>query len=494
MAKAAEASPRREGRARRETRKGQAGLTVNAGTARRRDTKKAECRKMKSDIAAGKCDKSGKPTGVNWLAATGTTQPSPQASHAPSLESTIPLQQMVPVPTETRFINMIVLAMRTLMVASLELLDSGSGSTSCPINFADDIPLLPRLANLLTLSDATGGGVECIGQRQVGYRLENGEPIVATWHVANVTNLTISTESLTPANIEVRHAKNESSLILDRCGTRTSVILHKFAKVLWLKRRGNNILDSDLRIAAVNMKPMVIEEIDSDEERQPRLRRKKEMLGMDNALEVHRTHGSESSAAQGSRDPTRQPVEASIAQRTALDLVLWSDESGGLLEPAQEEQKPEARASQLVRIPRRRPRMSLHTQASETGAVIACKEEPPTIHITDNHTESQSSRSSWPTTASCRTHLTVSCSQSWICWRRCSRHDGGNQCGGKGVSNIRSLGGGRTLTSLGMEESDIPYRWPTSNSSTGRCDSTRHERRNRHRMSTKVFLTINGSG
>ena len=345
VAKAAEASPRRERRARRETRKGQVGLTVNAGTVRRRDTKKAECRKMKSDIAAGKCDKSGKPTGVNSLAATGTTQHSPQASHTPSLESTIPLQQMVPVPTETRFINMIVLAIRTLMVASLELLDSGSGSTSCPINFADDLPLLPRLANLLTLSDATGGGVECIGQRQVGCRLENGEPIVATWHVANVTNLTISTESLTFANIEVRHTKNESSLILDRCGTRTSVILHKFAKVLCLKRRDNNILDRDLRIAAVNMKPRVIEEIDSDEERQPRLRRKKETLGMEDALEVHRTHGSEGSAAQGSRNPTRQSFEASIAQRTAPDLVLRSDESGGLLEPAQEEQKPEARVT-----------------------------------------------------------------------------------------------------------------------------------------------------
>ena len=66
---------------------------------------------------------------------------------------------------------------------------------------------------------------------KVGYRLENGEPFVVTWHVANVTNLIISTESLTGANIEVRHAKNESSMIMDRCGIQTSVILHKFAKV-----------------------------------------------------------------------------------------------------------------------------------------------------------------------------------------------------------------------------------------------------------------------
>ena len=52
-----------------------------------------------------------------------------------------------------------------------------------------------------------------------------GEPFVVTWHVANVTNLIISTESATGANIEVRHAKNEGSTIMDRSGTRTSVIL-----------------------------------------------------------------------------------------------------------------------------------------------------------------------------------------------------------------------------------------------------------------------------
>ena len=33
--------------------------------------KEAECRKMKADLAAGRCDKSGKPTGVNSLTATG---------------------------------------------------------------------------------------------------------------------------------------------------------------------------------------------------------------------------------------------------------------------------------------------------------------------------------------------------------------------------------------------------------------------------------------
>ena len=146
----------------------------------KRGHKKADCRRMKSDIAAGKCDKSGLD---NLVTATGATQPSPQASYAPSMASKIPLQQMVPVyfpcshgsqtsqPTETWYINMVVPAQKTLMVASLDgaeyaLLDSGSGLTSCPINYANDIPSLPRPANLPILSNATGGCVKCIGQRQ----------------------------------------------------------------------------------------------------------------------------------------------------------------------------------------------------------------------------------------------------------------------------------------------------------------------------------------
>ena len=161
-----------------------------------------------------------------------------------------------------------------------------------------------------------------------------------TWHVANVTNLIISTESLTGASIEVRHAKNESSMIMDRAGTRTSVVLHKFAKVPWLKlRRDNSVLDSDLRNAAVSTRPMAIEEIDSEEERQARLRKNKETLGMDETMEVRKTHSSANPDARGSTDPVPQPVETSIAQRSTPDLVLWSDEPGGLLEPAQEERK-----------------------------------------------------------------------------------------------------------------------------------------------------------
>ena len=128
------------------------------------------------------------------------------------MASTTPTQQIVPVyfpslvcsqapqQTETWFINMIGPAQRTLMVASLRgaeypLLDFGSGLTSCPVNDADDLQLLPpQPDNLPPLSNATGGSVEGIGPRQVEYRIENGEPFVVAWHVANVTNLIISTE------------------------------------------------------------------------------------------------------------------------------------------------------------------------------------------------------------------------------------------------------------------------------------------------------------
>ena len=49
---------------------------------------------MKADLAAGQCVKNGKPTGVNSLTGTGATQPSPQASYAPSLAGTMPMQKI----------------------------------------------------------------------------------------------------------------------------------------------------------------------------------------------------------------------------------------------------------------------------------------------------------------------------------------------------------------------------------------------------------------
>ena len=112
------------------------------------------------------------------------------------------------------------------------------------------------------------------------------------------------------------------------------------------------------------------------------------------------------------RDPITHPIE----KRSAPSLVLWSDEPDGLFEPAQEERKVRDKSVPIGPNPAEQARTSSLTQASETGAVIACEPKPRTIHTTDNHIKSQSSRSSWPTTLSCRMHLVVSCSQSWTCW------------------------------------------------------------------------------
>ena len=77
--------------------------------------------------------------------------------------------------------------------------------------------------------------MECIGLRRFRYRRENGEPLVVTWHVSDATNVIISSESVTAANIEVRLETCGSSLIMDRSDTRTSAVLYKFAKVSWVE-------------------------------------------------------------------------------------------------------------------------------------------------------------------------------------------------------------------------------------------------------------------
>ena len=126
----------------------------------------------------GKSGKSGKGTSKKEARARRKmrNRSSSQASYAPSMASTISMQEMVPVHfpnpiasqhSETWYINMIVPAQKTLMVASLDgagyaLLDSGSGLTSCPVNHANVIPLLPRPSNLPILSNATRGSVNAL--------------------------------------------------------------------------------------------------------------------------------------------------------------------------------------------------------------------------------------------------------------------------------------------------------------------------------------------
>ena len=167
--------------------------------------------------------------------------------------------------------------------------------------------------------------------------------------------------------------------------------------------RYSNKRDSDLKIAAANTKPMAIEEIDSDEERQTRLRRKKETLGMDDTLEVLPTRGSEGSDARGSRDPFAHPVETSIAQRTAPVLVLWSDEPGGLLEPAQEERKARGKSVPIGPNPAEKAKHELtHTSFRNSDPHHRQPHKEPEFPIR------------W-TTALCRMHLAVNCSRSWTC-------------------------------------------------------------------------------
>ena len=91
--------------------------------------------------------------------------PSRCSRWSPSVCFPNPVGSQASQQTEAWFINMTVPAQKTLMVASLDraeyaLLDSGSGLTSCPINYADDLPKLPRPVNLPILSYATGDSIK----------------------------------------------------------------------------------------------------------------------------------------------------------------------------------------------------------------------------------------------------------------------------------------------------------------------------------------------
>ena len=128
---------------------------------------------------------------------------------------------------------------------------------------------------------------------------------------------------------------------------------------------------------------------------------------MDDTVEVPLTRGSEDYEARGSRDPVAHPVDTSIAH------LIWCCGMMSLVDHSNQlkrREKPEERASRLVQIRRRNLRTSSRTRVSATGAATACEPELRTIHITDNHPKSLSSRSSWRTTALCRIHLTVNCS------------------------------------------------------------------------------------
>ena len=163
-------------------------------------------------------------------------------------------------------------------------------------------------------------------------------------------------------------------------------------------------------------------------------------------------------------------------QRSAQHLI-WRFGVMGLVECSNQLRKkgrPEARAFPSVRMQRRRPRTSSHIQVSEIGAATACEPEPQTIHITDTSLQG------------------VVHSPEHV--GRCSSYDGGNQRGGKGAGYVCSLGGGRTLASTETKEGDLKHRRRTGNPSTGRGNTIRQKRRNCNRVSTQLFLTVDGSG
>ena len=179
---------------------------------------------------------------------------------------------------------------------------------------------------------------------------------------------------------------------------------------------------------------MAIGEIDSDEERRSRLRRKKETLEMDDNLEIQGTHGTEGSDARGSRDPVPPPLETSIAQRSAPDLFF------------------------------------LRARAADDPHHRQPHKEPGFPIIMADYCFMQDSPGGELFTILDMLDVAL---------------------GMMVAISVEEKGHLRTWS---RRWSNICERCRTSNSSTGRCDSVRQKRRNRHRMSTKVFLTTDGPG
>ena len=86
-----------------------------------------------------------------------------------------------------------------------------------------------------------------------------------------------------------------------------------------------------------------------------------------------------------------------------LGLVLWSDEPGGVLEPAQEERRAGGKS---VPIGPNAAEKATH-ELTHTSRPNWCGYCVRTRAADDHPTKSQSSRSSWRTTALCRMHLAV---------------------------------------------------------------------------------------
>ena len=137
-------------------------------------------------------------------------------------------------------------------------------------------------------------------------------------------------------------------------------------------------------------------------------------------MEIHQAHASSSSGARSSNDQIPSPGETSIAQRSTPDLVLWSDELGGVLEPAQEDR----RAFSFARM--QLTDTSFRNWCSHCVRARARRRSTSqtTLHRTrvpDHHGQ--------PLLRARRTRQRAVHILGYVGHR--SRHDGGNQRGGK---------------------------------------------------------------
>ena len=202
-----------------------------------------------------------------------------------------------------------------------------------------------------------------------------------TWHVSDVTNLIISTESVKAANIEVQLETCGSSLIKNRSDTRTSVVLYKFAKVPWLKLcRDDTVIDAGLQNGTLRAQLTAIENMDSEEERQTRREKKKGSLGLDEPAQVLRAPAVSSSGATQHLSQRYRSLQRSAevrSQHSARDSVEWSAERAAQLTPAQAERKAQGKSLLLCpnHVRARSPKVFA------TVAAIVCALEPPMIFI-----------------------------------------------------------------------------------------------------------------
>ena len=197
---------------------------------------KADCRKHKAGLAAGKVDNKGKGTGSSVRSITNEVPETPPVTSssgswpsgwtpaASMPQQWYPMMMPTPVPmsavrhtpptqplgpsTSPTTISydapwMIMMIQPPRLVAAvrlgeyeLALVDSGSGVVACPRDYAPEVPLLPPRAGLPPMVSATSESIKFYGHKVVHYVLDNGEDMAITWTVSNVTCLILAASAL----------------------------------------------------------------------------------------------------------------------------------------------------------------------------------------------------------------------------------------------------------------------------------------------------------